>query len=275
MSLKRNELNTIAKSSSNSDDSSSGSVTIRDSDSEDEMPRVMSARRGGSEEIAVGEDKIAFNANIYDETLPYVIISLDGINGGKIPFNDVLKERKSKSGRKTLHNTFLYCFSCKSDGNRYYKVGNTYDPNTYLSKNRFVPWAEYEGEFQILHHGVVLERLIGQYLNSRYTTSEWYHNSSIQLERLICAIRANDSFQAEHPIEMKNVSSFKKAYTGCTKTTVDDYLSLFRVLRDGKLYKLTTENVQLSISKMITKEHLAPDDEQGTHLTGKKKIAKK
>lgn len=74
---------------------------------------------------------------------------------------------------------------------------------------------------------------------------------------------------------MQNVTAFPVTCTGRTKTTIDDYLSLFRVLRDGKLYKLITENVQLSISKMTTKEHLAPDDEQGTHLTGKKKIVKK
>lgn len=95
----------------------------------------MSTNRTNSKD----EKRLVYGAKIPDSTLPYVVVPLDGINGGKVPFKDVLKERQSKSGKKTLFNTFLYCFSCSGDGTLYFKVGNSYDANTYNSKNRFTP----------------------------------------------------------------------------------------------------------------------------------------
>lgn len=115
-----------------------------------------------------------------------------------------------------------------------------------------------------------MEKILGQFLNSKYKDSEWFVGCTDQLQQFVNAVAANKSLQSERAHKMTNITAFNSASTGGAGTTVDDYLSLFRVLRNGKLYKLTSQNVQLSITKMTTNEFLAPDNEQRTHLANEK-----
>jgi hypothetical protein len=182
--------------------------------------------------------------------LPYSAFS--NKNRSQKPFSKVLQPLKPARGTKTRENAFVYVFSAKCDGKTYWKVGNTSDVDTYHSKNRFCPFVQYDGALQVLGHGTLLERLLGRYLCGQFKASEWYFGPEAQIDAFISALENNERFQKDRPHVMKNVEAFNRAFIGVSGATIDDYLSLFRIEdSDGRLYKLTEANVELSLAHMF------------------------
>jgi hypothetical protein len=199
--------------------------------------------------------------NKSEPALPYVVIDLEPLvkNGNSKPFKTVLNAPNPKDTggeKKTLFNTFFYCFGAAADGTTYYKIGETFSENTYHSKKRFCPFIDYEGLFQIHHYGKLFQKLIGCYLRLSFKESEWYTNCKKQLNELVDALNANEHFQPEKPRVMTNVKAFATAFTGRHKSTLDDYLSLFRVRYKGALYRLCEANVAQRLTIITSKEYL-------------------
>lgn len=188
----------------------------------------------------------------------YVIIEVAALgNRRRQPFKNVLKEPKTKRGQKTRRSTFLYLFKTKHEGTVYTKLGNSSDVKTYGSKDRYCPMLDYEGWLQVLQFGAMLERLMKAYLRSNYKQSEWYVNCEAKLEAFLAALRANAHFQTERPYDILNVAPFPRAFTARHGGAENEYLSLFRVRdTDGRLYRLTRANIELSVAAMLKPEFI-------------------
>jgi hypothetical protein len=201
--------------------------------------------------------------------LPYAAFS--NKNRSQKPFSKVLQPLKPARGTKTRENAFVYVFSAKCDGKTYWKVGNTSDVDTYHSKNRFCPFVQYDGALQVHGHGTLLERLLGRYLVGQFKASEWYYGCESQIDAFVEALSANAHFQKERPHVMKNVELFNKAFIGSHPSTVDNYLSLFRIEdSDGRLYKLTDANIELSLAQMLVPAFLDSEATDAVKLRAKR-----
>lgn len=189
--------------------------------------------------------------------MDHIIIELDDVvsNANVKPFKNILKppkERTSKKVRsaKTLENTRFYLFSAEVNGAKFFKIGETGDNDTYHSKNRYCPWQEYKGVLQVQHYGRVFERLLKVHLRESYKKSEWYVNCEPKLVALERALALNEVLQPETPIPMTNVTEFEKSFTGRHKSTLDDYLKLFRVRYRSHVYVLTSANIELPMREL-------------------------
>jgi hypothetical protein len=190
-------------------------------------------------------------------TMDHIIIELDDIvsNTNVKPFKNILKppkERTSKKVRsaKTLENTRFYLFSAEVGGAKFFKIGETGDNDTYHSKGRYCPWQEYKGVLQVQHYGRVIERLLKVHLRESYKKSEWYVNCEPKLVAFERALALNEVLQPETPIPMTNVTEFEKSFTGRHKSTLDDYLKVFRVRYRSQLYVLTSANIELPMREL-------------------------
>jgi hypothetical protein len=175
-----------------------------------------------------------------------------------------MKELKPKVGAKTRFNSHLYIFEADVNGKHYFKVGNTSDWNTYHSKNRFCPMVEWRGVLQVHNHGTLLERLIGKFLRGRFKNTEWFvgDNCEQDINALVAAIVSNGRFQKENATRMTFIADFRHSFTGIYRTSIDDYLSLFRVRNaEGKLFKLTGENLTFTVARIMSEKFF---DEQAT-----------
>jgi hypothetical protein len=192
------------------------------------------------------------------KALPFVVIDASVFGrGNSIPFKNVLRELKPAKGTKTRKGSFMYIFSATHDGTTYWKVGNTGDASTYHSKNRFAAMLEYNGYLQVLQYGTLFERLLHCYFTENYKSTEWYVHCDERLEALVGALRTNEHFQEERPLDMVNILPFEMAFTGRYGSHIDDYLSLFRVRDEhGRLYRLTEATVDKSVTHMMCKEAL-------------------
>lgn len=198
---------------------------------------------------------------------PYVVINIGKRgNANTIPFKKALEPPDPKKKTKTLFNTFFYVFTTKVNDATYWKIGETYDPNTYLSKNRFCPMLDYDGVFQILHYGKMIEKLVVAYLddvlNGSFKGSEWYINAGDAINSLYDALRRNGTMLMEDAKQMTNVRAFpaKSGFTcgamPASTQAIDAYLSVFRVRYKGAIYRLCAENVQLAIGAMTNSKYL-------------------
>jgi len=192
---------------------------------------------------------------------PYVVISISAKTlPTKKPFKTALHEPNAKNGEKSQWNTYLYIFSCTdASGAPVWKVGQTYDDNTYGSMKRYGPWLAYRGIFQILHHGHALELLVRRYVaqiaGPSIDDSEWFANAGSAIKALKTAIDSNDTYKAESPRRMLNVTEFAHAYTCGHGGKLDDYLSLFRLEYRGKLYVLCEKNLNQSLKVIASSEY--------------------
>jgi len=195
----------------------------------------------------------------------FVVIELDDFvaNSNVKPFKNILKEPAARSNshgrKKTLFGTWFYLFRADVGANHYYKIGETADPATYHSKNRYCPWQDYQGLIQVQHYGRVLETLMKAYLRRNYKDSEWYIDCADKLDAFERALMLNEAYQPETPVAMAYVASFERSFTGKHKTTLDDYLSLFRVRYKGKVYVLTERNIELPLRQLAVDAHLDLD----------------
>lgn len=194
--------------------------------------------------------------------LPYLTISIDDKTLPTTkPFKTVLHNPNSKKGAKSQWNTFLYIFKCKmQDDTWMWKVGQAYTDKTYNSKNRFCPWIEYVGQFQILHEGHALELLMKKYIKqaagqSYKGNTEWFANADKAFATVLKALDANDLFKEEKSRTMVNVLPFPIAFTCGHGANVDAYLSLFRVKYRGHLYKLTRENADKTLNEIAVEQY--------------------
>ena len=200
--------------------------------------------------------------------LPYVVIVVDDKTPPTTkPFRTVFHSPNSKKGTKNKWNTYMYMFYCKHEDSRMWKVGQACTDKTYNSMNRFCPWLEYVGWFQILHEGHALELLMKKYLTQAVGrpykgNTEWFANADTAVAAVLKALRANSQFKEETPRKMVNVLPFPVAFTCGHGDKVDAYLSLFRVKYRGGLYKLTHENAdkalnEIALDKYREKESVA------------------
>jgi len=198
------------------------------------------------------------NNNDDGDTKSYVVIDADRFGAANArPFRGLLEDPKAKNGKKTLHNTFFYIFTATHNNTKYYKAGNSFDPNTYGSKNRFCPFVEYEGLVQVLHYGRAIERFIGYYLPAGYKDSEWFTGCDAQIAAFINALKCNPLFQTEKPRKMVNVTMFPQAFTARyidREATLAAYLTLFKIRAADKttLYDLHEANIQGTVKTLTS-----------------------
>jgi hypothetical protein len=205
---------------------------------------------------AIAPAATASSSSESSSPLPYIVIELGKTgNANTIPFNKILARPTDANSKKTPFNTMFYCFLTHLGPTSlpFWKIGQTYDDDTYHSKNRFDPFSVWRGQFQILHYGQIMETLIGHYLDQEVGgpykgNTEWYCNAVTALGKLRAAMDANELYKAETPRDMKNIETFQCAYTCGLKASIDDYLSLFRVRYKEKLYHLTTANIELRLN---------------------------
>lgn len=198
------------------------------------------------------------SSNSQSTELPYVVLEIaDDVRANTRPFKTALHVPDAKNKQKTQHNTWFYCFSADTDGKVYFKVGQTYNEKTYGSQNRYCPWVEYRGKFQILHYGHTIELLVRHYLKQitgspLKGTTEWFANARTAIKTLLRAIEVNDEFKADTPKSMVYVAPFEHAFTCGYSAKLDKYLTLFRLRYRGKLYRLCEENIDQSLAKIAT-----------------------
>lgn len=208
------------------------------------------------------------SSNSQSSDLPYVVLEIaDDVRANTRPFKTALHVPDAKNKQKTQHNTWFYCFSADTDGKAYWKVGQTYNEKTYGSQNRYCPWVEYRGKFQILHYGHTMELLVRHYLKQitgspLKGTTEWFANARSAIKALLQAIELNDEYKADTPKSMVYVSPFERAFTCGYSAKLDKYLTLFRLRYRGKLYRLCEANISQSLAAIAV-----PANEEATTAT--------
>ena len=68
---------------------------------------------------------------------------------------------------------------------------------------------------------------------------------------LLDALVANSSFEGAAPKEMVNISPFAVAFQAKPGATLDDHLSLYRILYRGQMYRITKENLLDSLGCIV------------------------